>query len=196
MAGGLAAAFTALASAEQAESLKVRILCLHGAFVNKNILSMSLAPLKKAAVAHNVKLDLIFENGPLPTPVAELAGLLDETTLAMLGGVKEVYSWAVNDDSAAHSGREYSDLDKALHHIQMLLRRHAPVDGLLGSAWARTEAEALLTRVTAPVAESLFAPHPVSRDAHALCACGWQCRKVAISLRWWRRRARWAWVPH
>ena len=45
----------------------IRVLCLHGAFVNQAVLKFGLAPLTKAARARagSKRIDFIFEDGPL-----------------------------------------------------------------------------------------------------------------------------------
>jgi hypothetical protein len=111
---------------------EVRVLCLHGALLHKDILQLSLVALKKAAQKQGLELNLIYENGPRAMPMAEAQVFLDKPTRAMLAKQEFLYSWAVNDDSAAHGGREYPDMDDALAFVQSLLKKHAPVHGLLG----------------------------------------------------------------
>lgn len=110
----------------------LRVLCLHGSTLTKDLLSLSLGPLKVAAKTAALNLELIFENGPHATKAASTVKRLDPDTLAMLGGPNkeiELFSWAHNN--LASEGREYTDLDAALRHVQSLLRTHKP-DGILG----------------------------------------------------------------
>ena len=67
----------------------VRILCLHDALQTKELLELSLGPLRAAAMRlAKVKLDLIFEDGPHNVSVGEARrhGLIDTAGYCRLGG--------------------------------------------------------------------------------------------------------------
>ena len=50
-------------------SATLRVLCLHGAWLDKRILQLSLGPLSKAASRRGVTLQLVYENGRLTDSV-------------------------------------------------------------------------------------------------------------------------------
>ena len=69
------------------------------------------------------------------TSDAKSTGLLDTMAWARVGGdhaPNALHSWALNDDSQAHGGREFPDLPQAISHLQSLLHKHSPLDGVLG----------------------------------------------------------------
>ena len=84
-------------------------------------------------------------------------------------------SWADNDDSAAHGGREYSDIAAALNRLQGLLRKHAPIDGVLGMSQGGNLAQSLAAQAAIGEGASLrFTIHFGS------CAPGWQHQCPAL----------------
>ena len=101
---GLGSGFAALVASEKPA---IRVLCLHGAFLSSTLLKMGVAPLLQAVRRRQAvqRVELVFEDGPLVMTVDEIraTGFSDPTWDAYK--LKEVRSWAVNDDSAAHGGR-------------------------------------------------------------------------------------------
>lgn len=119
----------------------VRILCLHDGLTHRNLLELALGPLRVAAARTgspgNVALTLIFENGHIVSSLRELrqTARINDLTLALVGGKASgpsVFSWAMDDDAQAHGGREMPDLPQALLRARELLRKHSPIDGILG----------------------------------------------------------------
>ena len=149
--------------------------------MHKGHLELSLGPLLTRAREYlngeALHLELIFENGPYMQRVDEAwaSGRMDDLTFALLGGSGSlIYSWAIDDDTARHGGREYPDLLAAVEVVNDLLRKHAPIHGLLGMGQGGNVAQV----VAAQAARSANG-EGVARDLQFsihLCGCkpGWQ----------------------
>jgi hypothetical protein len=113
----------------------IRVLCLHGAMLDKNVFKWELGPLSKAIAARGAAIELVFDEGKDAHSV-ELQALQEtewhKTMHTVWAAFKltTVYTWATSVDTA--DGRQFSDLPAATAHVQELLRRHAPIDGLIG----------------------------------------------------------------
>ena len=165
---GLSNGFAALMENERPA---VRVLCLHGAFLSATLLKMGVAPLLQAVRRRQAvqRVEFIFEDGPLIMSVEEIwaTGFSDPTWDAYK--LKEVRSWAVNDDSAPHGGREYKDIAEALERLQSLLRKHAPIDGVLGMSQGGNLAQLLAAQACAEQGAAVrFTIH------FGGCTPGWQ----------------------
>ena len=149
----------------------IRVLCLHGAFLSATLLKMGLAPLIQAARRRqdDRRVDFIFEEGPLVVSTDELRASGYTDPVWEMYHMREVRSWAMNDDRADHGGREYSDLAIALERLQMLLRKHAPIHGVLGMSQGGNLAQPLAAQAAAGQGAQLrFTVH------FGGCSPGWQ----------------------
>eukprot|EP00966_Prymnesium_polylepis_P319176 7371840-Prymnesium_polylepis.2 len=125
----------------------IRVLCLHGAYLRGEILRYSLAPVERAFKKRGIDgvgLELVFPEGHQQYEVAAMqeraaadpdwrSAMSAELTAITSFELEHVFMWADNDDRAAHGGREFSNIPHVLAHLQALLKKHTPIDGILGS---------------------------------------------------------------
>ena len=135
---------TIVTDAASAPTRTIRVLCLHGHSLNKDIFSFTVEPIKQAfkrRAPDGVSLELVHVNGLHEMSVAALeeraandpivaAHIQAELLAIRTFEAKSIYAWAKNNEES-HDW-EFFDIDDALAHVQSLLKEHAPIDGLLG----------------------------------------------------------------
>jgi len=129
---GIAPDSPKLASAPSVpKSRKIRVLCLHGTCSSNRILRMQIGSLIRAAEAD---FEFIFSEGTIKVDPSdpELAGMVELMQKAF--NVTEVFQYAepTIDDRAGVPFRTYQKLDECLAFVRDELKRHSPIDFVLG----------------------------------------------------------------
>ena len=152
----------------------LRVLALHGQYVNATIMQMATTPLVAAARRLGMKLEIVCTNGPIKHTVSDLKGQIPDDPLWSLWGLRDVYRWSEHDDSSGT--RQLPDADKAVAHLEGLINELGPFDGAIGfSNGAAVLQLALRTFQAADKGDMLrfgvfFGP----------CAPGWQTQKSEL----------------
>ena len=121
---------TATAAAGAPKQQTLRVLALHGQYVNAQIMQMATTPLVTAARKQGLKLEIVCPNGPLKHTVTDLKGQIPDDPLWSLWGLRDVYRWSEHDDSTG--ARTLPDGDKAVAHLQSVIKEQGPFDGAIG----------------------------------------------------------------
>ena len=125
-----AKSLAATASSGAPKQKTVRVLALHGQYVNGTIMQMATTPLVAAARKQGLKLEIVCPNGPLKHTVSDLKGQIPDDPLWSLWGLRDVYRWSEHDD--ASGARALPDADAAVAHLQSVLKEQGPFDGAIG----------------------------------------------------------------
>ena len=124
----------------------IRVLCLHGACLSGEIFRYSLGPVERAFQKRgltDVKRELVFVDGLMKVAAdfvykkaardpAFAATMAAEIAAMQNWDLEHVFIWADNDDRGDHGGRQFFNAPEVMAYLQSLLRRHAPIDGILG----------------------------------------------------------------
>jgi len=121
---------TAAAATGATQQKTLRVLALHGQYVNATIMQLATSPLLAAARKVGMKLEIVCVNGPLKYTVSELRSQIPEDPLWSLWGLRDVYRWSEHEDSSG--ARKLPDGDKAVEHLRSLLTEQGPFDGAIG----------------------------------------------------------------
>ena len=108
----------------------LRVLALHGQYVNAQIMQMATTPLVAAARKLGMKIEIVCPNGPLKHTVSDLKGQIPDDPLWSLWGLRDVYRWSEHNDSSG--ARELPDADKAVAHVISVIKEQGPFDGAIG----------------------------------------------------------------
>jgi len=114
--------------------------------LSRDIFGFSLEPIRRTFAKRappGVTLEFVLENGLTAYTVSDLkemanrdsnikAAMAAEMTAIEAFGAETVYMWAENDDTGDHGCRQFYNVPEALAHVTGLLKKHAPIDGILG----------------------------------------------------------------
>ena len=125
-----AKSLAAKADASGAKQKALRVLALHGQYVNATIMQMAMTPLVAAARKLGLKLEIFCPNGPLKHTVSDLKGQIPDDPLWSFWGLRDVYRWSEHSD--ASGARELPNADEAVAHLRKLIQEDGPFDGAIG----------------------------------------------------------------